>query len=100
MWGVRALDCLNRTREAGAGVTESPYDWVSEKEHEAGSSHCHCRCDCRSRSGSHGYGRTAPTRPVPVADVPALIGRYGICGVEAAAGRRELQPERADDAPT
>jgi len=39
------------------------------------------------------------SRPVPVADVPALIRRYGICGVDMAASRRELQPERADDAP-
>jgi diguanylate cyclase (GGDEF)-like protein len=38
------------------------------------------------------------SRPVPIADVPALIERYGVCGVDLAASGRELQPERADDA--
>jgi EAL domain-containing protein (putative c-di-GMP-specific phosphodiesterase class I) len=38
------------------------------------------------------------SRAVPVTDVPALIERYGICGIDAIASRRELQPERADDA--
>jgi len=48
------------------------------------------------------------SRPVPIADVPAVIERYGVCGVGAAGittptptatATRELLPERADDAP-
>ncbi|HTH61702.1 MAG TPA: EAL domain-containing protein [Paraburkholderia sp.] len=39
------------------------------------------------------------SRPLPVDELPALIERYGVCATEAVASRRELQPERADDAP-
>ncbi|TDV32835.1 diguanylate cyclase/phosphodiesterase [Paraburkholderia caballeronis] len=39
------------------------------------------------------------SRPVPASDVPALIERYGVCGVDVAAGRRERLAERVSDAP-
>jgi EAL domain-containing protein (putative c-di-GMP-specific phosphodiesterase class I) len=39
------------------------------------------------------------SRPVPAEEVPPLIARYGVCGLEAVASQRELLPERADDEP-